>query len=112
MKKLRLTVALMLVSWYLMVSPCNAGKAGGMDRGWYLMTPPYAVDKAGHAIPGTVKTKDPLSDWLPYNHVFDSLTECEKERQENPRFFKKDPVRYQANLHALCVRTDDPRLAK
>jgi hypothetical protein len=110
--KLRPTVALVLVGWYLMISPCHAVKAGGMDRGWYLMTPPYAVDKTGQAIPGTMKTQAPFSDWLPYNHMFDSLTECEKERQENPRFFKNDPVRYQANLHALCIRSDDPRLAK
>jgi hypothetical protein len=80
--------------------------------GWYLMTPPYAVDSAGRAIPGTINTKAQLSDWLAYNHVFDSLGECDKERRANPSFFKDDPVRYQANKTALCVRTDDPRLPK
>jgi len=86
--------------------------AAARALGWYLMTPPYTVDNAGKAIPGTINTKAKLSEWLPYNHVFDSLAECKKALRENPSFFKDDPVRYQANRDALCVKDDDPRLPK
>src|SRR5690242_1632177 len=80
--------------------------------GWYLFTPPIGVDKTGRAIPGTMNTAAPLSDWLAVNTVFDSLAECKKAQRDLAAFQKSDPVRHDADMHGLCVREDDPRLPK
>jgi hypothetical protein len=80
--------------------------------GWYLITPPIGEDKTGNAIPGTMNTTAPLSVWLAMNTVFDSLAECKKAQRDLADFQKDDPVRHDADIHGLCVKTDDPRLAK
>lgn len=80
--------------------------------GWYLFTPPIGEDNTGRAIPGTMNTAAPLSDWLAVNTVFDSLAECKKAQRDLAAFQKNDPVRHDADMHGLCVRTDDPRLPK
>ncbi len=80
--------------------------------GWYLMTPPIIVDKTGRAIPGTMNTAAPVSDWLAVNTVFDSLAERKKAQRDLAAFQKSDAVRHDADTHGLCLRTDDPRLAK
>ena len=80
--------------------------------GWYLLTPPIGVDNAGNAIPGSMNTAAPLSDWLAVNTVFDSLTQCKKARRDLAAFQKSDPVRHDADVHGLCVKTNDPRLGK
>jgi hypothetical protein len=80
--------------------------------GWYLITPPISEDKTGNAIPGTMNTAAPLSGWLAVNTVFDSLAECKKAQRDLADFQKDDPVRHDADLHGLCVKTDDPRLSK
>ena len=80
--------------------------------GWYLITPPIGEDKTGNAIPGTMNTAAPLSDWLAVNTVFDSLAECKKALRDLADFQKSDPVRHDADIHGLCVKTDDPRLTK
>jgi hypothetical protein len=80
--------------------------------GWYLITPPIGEDKTGNAIPGTMNTAAPLSDWLAANTVFDSLAESKKAQRDLADFQKDDPVRHDADVHGLCVKKDDPRLAK
>ena len=92
------------------MKPCHAATLALV--GWYLMTPPIGVDKRGNAIPGTTDTAAPLSDWLAMNKVFDSLAECKKAQRDLTAFQKSDPVRHDADIHGLCVRTDDPRLPK
>jgi hypothetical protein len=81
--------------------------------GWYLMTPPPELDQAsGKFNFGSVDLMMPLSGWT-IEDSFDSVQECKKEQAAmiaDDRRVKA--LRLRADMAALCIGTDDPRLAK
>jgi len=92
---------------------------------WLIMRPPYS----GHRL----NLDAPLRQWRLSGHIFDSDSACEEARQQliqnlgvrTPHFEEelqqtlKKPIPHQdiENLkvgleHAVCVSSNDPRLAK
>jgi hypothetical protein len=73
--------------------------------GWYLMVPPLSLHGSS-----AVDINAPLSNWHIFQS-FDSVSECEALRQRITQGEKGTPY-YQAILTSACIASDDPRLKK
>jgi hypothetical protein len=85
--------------------------------GWYLMMPPRpAGPRMAGALAGWPDTNAPLSKWI-IDKSFDSAEDCERgfrklvaevmTAQDN-----ESAAQEHQSLDAVCIATNDPRLAK
>jgi hypothetical protein len=92
--------------------------------GWYLMMPPSSSSWLGcsaHQLGLTnqvcfyIDTAAPMPKWS-IQGSFGSARECAEAQLRASEAARKlagqDPLRYYQTVEAVCIATDDPRLAK